>query len=86
MALLPRSLIPAGRVWKDSSLPKNLVSYSKYFICFRNFATKIQIIFDIRTVLIVYFCNYHTILYIFNSVLCVEIADLYNLLSKVVAR
>ena len=33
-----------------------------------------------------FFCNYHTILYVFNFILCVEIANLYNLLSKVVAR
>jgi len=28
--------------------------------------------------LIVDFCNYHTILYIFNSILYIEIANLYN--------
>ena len=33
-----------------------------------------------------YFCNYHTILYVFNSKLYGEIANLYNLLSKVIAR
>ncbi len=32
------------------------------------------------------FCNYHTILYVFNSILYVEIANLYNLRFKVIAR
>ena len=36
--------------------------------------------------LIIDFCNCHTILHIFNSMLCVKIADLNNLLSKVVVR
>ena len=39
-----------------------------------------------HTTLIANFCNYHTILYVFNSLMCVEMANLYDLLSKVIAR
>ena len=42
--------------------------------------------FDIHATLVANFCNYHTILYVFNSLICVEMANLYDLLSKVFAR
>ena len=42
--------------------------------------------FDIHATLVANFCNYHTILYVFNSILYVEIANLYNLRFKVIAR
>ena len=36
--------------------------------------------------LVANFCNYHTILYIFNTTMCMEMANLYDLLSKVIVR
>lgn len=39
-----------------------------------------------HAILVANFCNYHTILYVFNSLMCVEMANLYDLLSKVFAR
>ena len=41
--------------------------------------------FDIHATLVANFCNYHTILYVFNSLICVEMANLYDLLSKAIA-
>ena len=47
----------------------------QYFVYYRNFATKKQIIFDISSALISIFRNYDTILYIFNYKMDVEIAN-----------
>ena len=49
----------------------------QYFIYYRNFATKIQIIFEADTIFIVYFCNYDTNLCIFNYIVGVEIANMH---------
>ena len=51
---------------------------SQYFIYYRNFTTKIQIIFDIYYILDANFCNYHTILYLFNSMFDVEIPNIHH--------
>ena len=47
----------------------------QYFVYYRNFATKIQIIFEICIIYIVCFCNYNTILHIFNYKMIIEIAN-----------
>ena len=47
----------------------------KYFVCYRNFATKIQIKRYIPYAIVVKYGNYHTILYLFNFVFNVKIAN-----------
>ena len=54
----------------------------QYFIYYRNFATKIQIIFDKESVFISNFCNYDTILYIFNYKIDIGIANWLHIMVR----
>lgn len=47
----------------------------QYFVCYCNFATKMQIIFGEESVFISNFRNYNTILYIFNYKIDIEMAN-----------
>ena len=47
----------------------------QHFIYYRNFATKIQIIFEMDAAYIIHFRNYDTFLYIFNYKIDAEIAN-----------
>ena len=51
---------------------------SQYFVLNCNFATKIQIIFEIDYMLDADFRNCHTILYLFNSIFDVEIPNMHH--------
>ena len=47
----------------------------QHFVYYRNFATKIQIKYYISYTIVVKYGNYHTILYLFNFVFNVKIAN-----------
>ena len=49
---------------------------------YRNFATKIQIIFEINTTSIIHFRNYNTFLCIFNHKIDAEIANLHQFMLR----
>ena len=82
MVLWPRNLIPACREWKDSSLPKNLVSYFNILSIIVILLQKYKYFFEMDTTSIIRFRNYDTFLCIFNYKIDAEIANLHQFMLR----